>query len=193
MSAVAFSGSASGHQSGCHSNYSCPSDHHTYIWYDSYGQGWGCAASYAPEYNPAIDTQGFYDSASGMQWYCHAAGYTLPPTTSPPPSSSPPPPSGPDLFLTASQARSYVRTFIRQSTHRSAVNLHSRCSRLSSQKFRCQPDWRESGNAYAGTATIWTYASNGQGYWTARFRGLKASLSCLDRHSVHACTHRVSF
>jgi hypothetical protein len=193
VAAGASAAPATAHQSGCHANYSCPSDHHTYVWVDpSTGESWDCAASYAPEYNPVIDTQGFYDSISGMQWYCHLA-YGSPPTPPPPPAPVAPSPPPPDLFLTATQAKSYLRKLVRQNTHPALVGLHAHCSRLSSQKFRCQPDWRDSRNAYAGTATIWTYESGGQGYWDGRFRGLKASLSCLARRSARACARRVSF
>jgi hypothetical protein len=72
---------ALGHQSGCHSNHSCPSDHHTYVWYDSSGQGWDCVEPGAPEYDPAQDTTTI--SYGGYTYYCRAAGSTPPPYPSP--------------------------------------------------------------------------------------------------------------
>jgi hypothetical protein len=75
---------ASAHQNGCHSAHSCPSDHHTYIWYDANGQGWDCAEPGAPEYNPAVDTTTIV--YAGLPYYCHAAGSTntAPATTTAP-------------------------------------------------------------------------------------------------------------
>jgi hypothetical protein len=65
---------ADAHQNGCHAAHSCPSDHHTYIWYDGNGQGWDCAEPAAAEYNPAIDTAKIV--YAGLPYYCHAAGST---------------------------------------------------------------------------------------------------------------------
>src|SRR4051794_19058114 len=87
------------HQSGCHSAHSCPSDHHTYVWYDGSGHGWDCAEPGAPEYAPSRDTATI--SYGGYTYYCRAAGSTTPTTTTtaPPPTTiqtttvSPPPPA----------------------------------------------------------------------------------------------------
>jgi hypothetical protein len=78
------------HQSGCHAAHSCPSDHHTYVWFDASGQGWDCAAPGAPEYDPALDTTPI--SQGGLAWYCRAAG-TAPPTTPATTTTAPPPPT----------------------------------------------------------------------------------------------------
>jgi micrococcal nuclease len=68
------------HQSGCHSAHSCPSDHHTYLWYDGGGQGWSCARPGSDTYDPARDTTTItYD---GYTYYCYAYGSAPPP---PPP------------------------------------------------------------------------------------------------------------
>jgi hypothetical protein len=73
---VTLAAPALAHTSGCHSAHSCPSDHHTYIWYDGSGQAWDCASPSAPE-RSAADTQVItYD---GYTYYCHAAGSTTPP------------------------------------------------------------------------------------------------------------------
>ncbi len=97
LAAGAAASAASAHQSGCHGAHSCPSDHHTYVWYDSSGAGWDCAEPGAPEYNAAIDTTAI--TYAGLTWYCHAAGAPssplpapapLPPPTPTPPSPSPP-------------------------------------------------------------------------------------------------------
>ncbi len=48
---------ASSHQSGCHTQHTCPSDHHTYVWFDpATGQGWDCVEPGAREYDPSRDT-----------------------------------------------------------------------------------------------------------------------------------------
>lgn len=75
---------ATAHTSGCHSAHSCPSDHHTYVWYDAAGQGWDCAKPDATEYDPSLDTTIItYD---GYTYDCRAAGTTAPaPTTTAPP------------------------------------------------------------------------------------------------------------
>jgi hypothetical protein len=89
VSLVVLSG-ASAHRSGCHAAHSCPSDHHTYIWYDSNGQGWDCAEPGAPKVGPNDTTVIVYD---GRTYYCHAAGGSPPPP--PPPAPPPPPPPAP--------------------------------------------------------------------------------------------------
>jgi hypothetical protein len=73
----------SAHQSGCHSAHSCPSDHHSYVWFDQAGNGWDCVQPGADEYDPSRDTTTItYD---GRTYYCRAAGSTAPP---PPPLDS---------------------------------------------------------------------------------------------------------
>jgi hypothetical protein len=78
LGASLLASGALAHQSGCHSQHSCPSDHHTYVWYDGNGQGWSCAKPGAPEYDPALDTTTIV--YAGLTYYCRAAG-SLPPTT----------------------------------------------------------------------------------------------------------------
>lgn len=74
---LAVGGSAaSAHTSGCHSAHSCPSDHHTYVWYDAAGQGWDCVKPGAPEQTAADTTVVTFD---GYTYYCHAAGASAPP------------------------------------------------------------------------------------------------------------------
>lgn len=85
---LAFAAAALGHSSGCHSAHSCPSDHHTYAWFDAGGQGWDCAASGAPEYDPALDTTTI--TYGGYTYYCRAAGSTPPPTTTTTPTETTP-------------------------------------------------------------------------------------------------------
>jgi hypothetical protein len=79
--AAAVSGGAApaadAHQSGCHSAHSCPSDHHTYVWYDGAGAGWDCVQARASEYDGSRDTTAItYD---GRTYYCRAAGSAPPP------------------------------------------------------------------------------------------------------------------
>ena len=62
---------ASGHRSGCHGAHSCPSDHHSYIWYDSAGKAWDCAEPGAPEVSGQDTTRIVYE---GLVYLCHAYG-----------------------------------------------------------------------------------------------------------------------
>jgi hypothetical protein len=72
---VALSGTA--HRSGCHTAHSCPSDHHSYVWFDAAGQGWDCAKVGAPEVTAADTQRIYYD---GLAYQCHRAGGTQTPT-----------------------------------------------------------------------------------------------------------------
>ena len=79
-----LSAHALAHQSGCHAAHSCPSDHHTYVWYDSSGHGWSCAEPGAAEYDPARDTTRVV--YQGRTYFCRRAGSSgVPsPRTAPP-------------------------------------------------------------------------------------------------------------
>ena len=68
--------SATQHRSPCHSAHSCPSDHHSYVWFDAAGQGWDCAKVGAPEVT-AADTHAIY--YAGLRYQCHRAGGTSAP------------------------------------------------------------------------------------------------------------------
>lgn len=59
------------HRSGCQGAHSCPSDHHSYIWYDSAGRGWDCAEPRADEVGPSDTTRIVYQ---GLPYLCHALG-----------------------------------------------------------------------------------------------------------------------
>lgn len=64
---------ASAHSNPCHSQHTCPSDHHTYVWTDpTTGLSWDCAEPGAPEYDPALDTTTIV--WDGLTYYCRAAG-----------------------------------------------------------------------------------------------------------------------
>jgi hypothetical protein len=65
------------HRSPCHLTHRCPSDHHSYVWYDAAGQGWDCAEPGAPEVT-AADTQTLY--VGGRRYLCRRAGGTQTPT-----------------------------------------------------------------------------------------------------------------
>lgn len=77
---------ATAHSSSCHTKHACPSDHHTYVWFDENGTGWSCARLGGDGYNPAIDTH--IVNYGGYTYYCRPAGVSRPPTPAP----SPPPP-----------------------------------------------------------------------------------------------------
>jgi len=81
---VGLDAHALAHQSGCHAAHSCPSDHHTYVWYDGSGRGWSCAEPGAAEYDPARDkTRIVYQ---GRTYFCRRAGSSGAPSprTAPP-------------------------------------------------------------------------------------------------------------
>jgi hypothetical protein len=65
------------HVAPCHLVHSCPSDHHSYVWFDAAGQGWDCAKVGAHEVT-AADTQRVYHG--GHAYQCHRAGGTQTPT-----------------------------------------------------------------------------------------------------------------
>jgi hypothetical protein len=63
---------ASSHQSGCHSQHTCPSDHHTYVWTDlTTGLAWDCVEPGASEYDPSLDTTTIV--YEGLTYYCRSA------------------------------------------------------------------------------------------------------------------------
>lgn len=72
---VALSGIT--HGSPCHASHSCPSDHHSYVWFDPAGQGWDCAKVGAPEVTAADTQRVYYD---GLPYQCRRAGGTQTPT-----------------------------------------------------------------------------------------------------------------
>jgi hypothetical protein len=63
---------ASAHRSGCHVAQSCPSDHHTYVWFNAQGRGWDCAERGATEYDPSRDRTVI--RYGGLTYYCRSAG-----------------------------------------------------------------------------------------------------------------------
>ena len=71
---VALSGTT--HRSPCHSAHSCPSDHHSYVWFDAAGQGWDCAKVGASEVSSADVQRIYYE---GLAYQCHRAGGTQAP------------------------------------------------------------------------------------------------------------------
>jgi hypothetical protein len=74
-SATVIAPDASAHQDPCHSQHTCPSDHHTYVWLDlTTGLFWDCAEPGAPEYDATRDTTKII--YAGLTYYCRAAGGT---------------------------------------------------------------------------------------------------------------------
>jgi hypothetical protein len=60
------------HSDPCHTQHTCPSDHHTYVWTDTTtGLQWDCAEPGAPEYDPSRDTTTIV--YGGLTYYCRAA------------------------------------------------------------------------------------------------------------------------
>ena len=65
--------SATKHRAGCHTQHTCPSDHHTYVWKNpKTGKRWNCAKRTADEYNPARDKTKIV--WGGRTYYCRAVG-----------------------------------------------------------------------------------------------------------------------
>jgi hypothetical protein len=78
--AEAVANGASSHQSGCHSQHTCPSDHHTYVWTDlTTGLAWDCVEPGAREYDPSRDTTIIV--YQGLTYYCRSATSTTTGTT----------------------------------------------------------------------------------------------------------------
>jgi hypothetical protein len=78
--AVAVAHGAPSHQSGCHTQHTCPSDHHTYVWTDTTtGLAWDCAAQGAPEDDPVKDYATFV--YEGLTYNCRPPEQSPPPTT----------------------------------------------------------------------------------------------------------------
>jgi hypothetical protein len=74
---------ASSHQSGCHTQHTCPSDH-TYVWTDTTsGLPWDCAEPGASEYDPSRNTTTIV--YEGLTYYCRSAstGTTTASTSTP--------------------------------------------------------------------------------------------------------------
>src|SRR5436189_2182049 len=80
FAAAALVGGAAAHSNPCHSQHTCPSDHHTYVWTDpTTGLQRDCVERGAPEYNPILDvTTIVWD---GRTYYCRADGSTTTTTT----------------------------------------------------------------------------------------------------------------
>src|SRR5690242_4348541 len=71
---------ATAHTDPCHTNHTCPSDHHTYVWIDpNTGLGWDCARPGATEYDPSKDTTTIV--WEGLTYYCRSASGTSTSTT----------------------------------------------------------------------------------------------------------------
>jgi hypothetical protein len=69
-------GGAPGHSNPCHSQHTCPSDHHTYVWTNTTtGLAWDCVEPGAPEFNPFEDDTFIY--YGGRTYLCRAAATTI--------------------------------------------------------------------------------------------------------------------
>jgi hypothetical protein len=63
---------APSHQSPCHTQHACPSDHHTYTWTDTTtGLAWDCVEPGASEYDSTRDTTVIV--YQGLTYYCRSA------------------------------------------------------------------------------------------------------------------------
>lgn len=91
LPALTIASVAAAHQSGCHAAHSCPSDHHSYVWFDAAGQGHDCAKPGAPEYNASSDTEAI--TFDGLPYYCHPVGsaFAPPVVAAPAPVAAAPP------------------------------------------------------------------------------------------------------
>jgi hypothetical protein len=102
--AVVLVSGASAHSNPCHTQHTCPSDHHTYVWIDpSTGLGWDCTEPEAPEYDPTRDTTTIV--WDGLTYYCRAGAST---TTTTLPTTA----TEPTVTLTTSTTTSTTTTTV---------------------------------------------------------------------------------
>ena len=148
-SALMLTSTASAHNDGCHSHHTCPSDHHTYIWFDSSGQGWDCAKPDASERTTADTTLITY---AGLPYYCHTAG-SAPATTTMPVTTT----TAPITTATTTSAVAPTTTAGTTTTHSSttadaATIGHTVLFRMRTERSGCKlganPDRRCSPGAY---------------------------------------------
>ena len=121
------------------------------------------------------------------------AAPTAPPVTPP---ATPPPPAPRVPYMTLAEANSDVRIAIRHQISRTAYHLKRSCKRSTDAAFDCNVSWgttarlKRSTVIYAGTLSL---EDQGDGTFTYGFTGVRATESCLQRHSVKKCTRGVAW
>jgi hypothetical protein len=86
-------------------------------------------------------------------------------------------------FMTAAQARSYVKRIIRNRTHHTPVIDRYGCTRSSSSTFGCNARWHDTRKAYRATFRLTDLGST----ISYSVRGRRASRSCVTRRSFRQC------
>jgi hypothetical protein len=123
-----------------------------------------------------------------------------PPTTPPimPPITPPSTGSPPVEDMSVSDARIAIRAAVERKTGRRAYSLKRSCKFIGTARwdFKCKASWvsterlRGSSVFYAGTFHI---LDTQDGYFTWRFRGLKARQSCIARRGIKRCVRDVAW
>lgn len=129
-------------------------------------------------YEGELDTRRLGDGT--YYWQASAGSYRTPVYTFNLSSPEPPP------MLRAAELPSMIRTALRSETGRRPRDIRRDCDRRSRTAFRCKIDWIDSRYIYAGTLRIREESDR----FTSRFRGARASKSCIRRSGVRRCARR---
>jgi hypothetical protein len=97
-------------------------------------------------------------------------------------------PSGPDLTISRSEVRHYIRAMIHEKTNGKIRRLKSSCRRVSYKSMRCSLRWRINRRTYSGTARLFHIEQGGKAYWDYKFKGKMRKLDCQ-----HRCTKRLKW
>jgi Lysyl oxidase len=76
--------------------------------------------------------------------------------------------------MTAAQAARYLQQAVVKKSGGPVTGLRSRCARVSTTGFNCQPSWRRDGVAYSGRMTISHVASSTLGRYATALSGISA-------------------
>ena len=103
------------------------------------------------------------------------------PTAPPAPTFAPEKP-----YRMTTQDAAFDTTLILAKRNPTGGHLKRACTRLSSVSFTCKVSWRDARSAYAGILRI-TDRGQGTQFVRSTFVGLRATLSCLAKHSAKVC------
>ncbi len=105
-----------------------------------------------------------------------------------PPAPTPAPTVAPEpATLSSTKVRSAIRVAIRRNAHRSARGLVYRCGREDNARFTCEPNWHDTRYQYRGRMSVWSDTDS----IYVRFRGTRATRTCVRRHGAKACARTV--
>jgi hypothetical protein len=95
----------------------------------------------------------------------------------------------PSTFMSLLDAKSYVKPIIRRQTSHSPAHLKYGCQRVGSDEFGCGSSWYDARNIWAVTFDL--VDTGNEISWSGS--GLRATRSCLKRHSVKRCAKKVEW